>query len=139
MSKYKNPENYKEIVEKIKECPTLLEVTGLLNKVFPDWIQGGYKKFSTDYNYLQQNWNDVCRKIDVSPRVILNVGDYLEDEDHTLIRTFAEIFTTCGFCVRRNSELIGCSKCGSALLSESVYNALKPERPSVWLSECSEC
>ena len=139
MSKYTNPTNHEDYIEKIKNCPTLLEVTKVLNEVFPGWIQGGNKRFSKDYQNLENNWEEVCNKAGVEKTAILVVDNYLEDDEHTLVRTFAEIFTSCGFYVRKSAEITSCTKCGSALLSEEMYKIANGEKPDVWSENCSEC
>lgn len=139
MNKFLNPENHEEILEQLKQCPTLLEVSKLLGETFPSWIEGGYKDFSKDYSRLRKNWHDVCEKLNVKPTLILAVGNYLENDEHSLVRSFAEVFTSSGFCVRRGAEIVGCQKCGLALLSENLHNHLKPDSPEIWLSTCTDC
>lgn len=139
MSQYKNPEKYKEVMEQIKLCPTLKEITLLLNSVFPTWIIGGYERFSEDYKDFQDNWIETCKKSGVKPTAILNVGNYLEDEEHTLIRTFCEVYTASGFHVRKDAELYPCRVCGLALLSKEMYEYSNLESPKEWSDKCSRC
>lgn len=139
MSIFKNPENHEDILERIKTCPTLKEVTMLLNEVFPQWIIGGYERFSDDYSDLQNNWEKTCEKSGVKPTTILNVHNYLEDEEHTLIRTFCEVFSASGFHVRKDAELYPCQVCGLALLSKEMYEITNISEPSVWSDRCSKC
>ncbi len=139
MTDYKDPTNYKEIIEQIKNAPTLLQVTEILNSVFPTWIDGGFKHFSNDYDELNENWKNTCEKAGVEQTAILRVDNYLEDDNHKLIRTFAEIFTSCGFCVRRKAELQQCPICGAALLTEGIHKILNVKIPEVWSNKCSTC
>jgi hypothetical protein len=139
MTNFKNPENFQEYIEKIKSCPTLNDVTLLLNSIYPDWIIQSYPDFSKDYYYLKQNWYDTCKKGHVKPVAILHVNDYLEDDNHTLIRTFCEVYTASGFYVRKNLELQPCSKCGLAIMTKPIYDNFSVKIPEIWSDKCSKC
>lgn len=138
---YKNPENADEIMNRIVECPTLKEVMELLTEIFPTWIRHGFENYSKDYDYLQSNWYNVANMTDSTPKVIIVVGHYGDTEDYSIIRTFAEIFTHCGFCIRKEKELVGCVLCGAALLSPTVYEiSTNPANPAQWKDRCqTEC
>jgi hypothetical protein len=143
--KYKDPENVNEILEKIRNAPTLGHVKPILDSLYPTWILGSMKAYSNDYSQLQNNWETICKLSKVKPTEIIIVDFIVYDksESHTLIKIFSEILTKSGFCVRSKNEFLSCKKCGLALPSESLYDSMKQNNiksiPSRWMPVCENC
>lgn len=142
MSSFVDPENSSEILESLTNIATLGEVHELVQKIFPSWIVGALPAYSRDYQQTQNNWEIMCVKLNVKPTQVLCVEDFAFDDNHTLIRTFAEIFTRSGFSVRRKSEIVPCEGCGLAIPSPTLYEIMKENGnpvPQTWSNRCSTC
>ena len=138
---YKDPENVEEILERLKTLPTLKEVKELIDQVFPTWIVTAIPGYSNDYKFFQNNWIMISGMGHVPTTEILIVGDMVFDEDHILIRTFAELLTRSGFSVRRKQEFIPCETCGLAIPTLNFYNLIEERSviPPKWSSKCTSC
>lgn len=123
MSNYTDPDNTAELILKIKSTPTLGEVKNLMDTTFPGLFVTVLPSFSDDYPHLNKNWKTICDSIPTTPKQVMILDNY--SEDCTLVKTFAECFTTAGFAVRRKCEYIPCEKTGKAVPSEGVYQLLK--------------
>ena len=145
--KYVDPENIDDIIEQIKECKMHNDVMDLIIKTFPTWILGYPKKYSDDYPSLTNNWNFICEKIGCKPLNVIIVDsvqfeEYDKDNNHKLIRLFADILTRFGHSVRRSTEFIGCKVCGDAIPNQNLYNEMvsrKVPTPSCWRVKCEKC
>ena len=142
MDKYLDPPNAIEIIEKIKGLPTIGDVKALINEVFPSWWILTSNEYSKDYPHLIQNWKSLCDSIGVKPFQILLVDDLLYDDNHTVIRMFAECLTSSGFIVRRNCDYLQCSICKSCIPSQeiwTIFNQKKLNIPLRWSEICGGC
>ena len=143
--KYKDPENVNEILEKIKNAPTLGHVKPVLDSLYPGWILGNIKGYSKDYPQLQNNWETICKLSKVKPLEIIIVDFIVYDklDKFTLIKIFSEILTKSGFCVRSKDEFFPCKKCGLALPTDILYDNMKQNNsksiPSKWMPICENC
>ena len=144
MSTFKDPDNFEEILETLKETPTLEGVLQLIDKCFPNWIIAFLDRFCDDYPHLQDNWEKLCMMIDEEMKTtqILIVEDITFDDDHKLQKLFCELFTRTGFCVKRKVEFIPCPICNKAIPTEWYYDIIKTgkfEIPDVYSDKCSNC
>ncbi len=146
MTNYKDPENVLEIMEHLKTLQNLKEVKDLMNEVFPSWFVCSLPRYSKDYEGFQTNWVKVANMINVPITQIIIVDDMIFDEEHSLIRTFAELLTRSGFSVRRKDEFIPCEKCGNALPTREMYEVYKKVQeengikvPITWSNKCKNC
>lgn len=143
MTKYQDPENVDEIITKLKLLPTMKEVKKLIEEVYPNWFITILPQYSNDYKQLQTNWVNVANKIGVPICHIIIVDDMIFDDNHTLIRTFAELLTRAGFSVRRKEEFFPCQVCGNAIPSKQMYEIYSKTQeltiPETWSSKCKEC
>ena len=140
--KYRDPENRDEILGKLREKKTMKEVVELVKETYPEWIVTFMDRFSRDYAFLQHNWVTVCNKMGVRPTQIMIVEDVEQDDNHQVVRHFAECFTRSGFAVRRKMEFIPCENCGAALPSSMLYDFLKEKDndvPDSWNKICRNC
>lgn len=141
-SKYIDPPNTEEIIESLKNLPTLGDVKKKVDEIFPKWIVTVLPGYSNDYSELTETWHSLCNEINTEPAQVLIVDEMCFDEDYKLIRTFAEIFTKSGFSVRRKREFIPCSVCGKALPASDIYEFMKNQNkiiPKTWKEKCSDC
>lgn len=138
---YQDPENIDEIMERLKTLPTLKEVKELIEEIFPNWMVAFIPRYSYDYEFFQKNWFKICQIGNISPTEILIIDDMIFDENHYLIRTFAELLSRSGFSVRRKQEFFPCYKCGLALPTKDLYNMIEERSvvPDVWSSKCKNC
>jgi hypothetical protein len=141
--KYNNPDNSDEISIKIRNTPTIGGVKKLVDEVFPDWFVTTLDSYSIDYPYLQSNWIKCCDKIGCPTAQIMIVQETELGDNHTLIREFAECFSSAGFSVRRQMEFIPCSVCIAALPSIMMYDYMKENQMKVvdsgWADKCVNC
>ena len=92
--KYIDPPNIEEILEQIKNMPTLGDIKVLLDQIFPDWLVGTIDEYSKDYPTLNKNWKDVCKMIGVPTlQIILINNNMIIDDNHKLICFLSEILT----------------------------------------------
>ena len=142
---YSDPENKDEIIEKIRYCKTLKDIETLIIETFPNWIIKFSNKYSNDYPHLQSNWENISKEFKIKNCQIIIVDKVIKenDEKHTLLIIFAELFTRSGFIVRDKDELIVCEVCNAAIPCEETYNMMKEkgiELPiNEWNPYCSEC
>jgi len=137
-----DPPNVDEIIERIKKCPTMKDINDLLYEIYPKWILIYLDKYSEDYPQLQSNWEKIAEQYSIKKCQMVIVQKIINDDKHTLINTFAEIYTRSGFIVRTKDEIIPCEKCFSAIPNIETYENMKisgmpvPER---WLRVCENC
>jgi hypothetical protein len=140
MAKYTDPENTVDLLLKIKNSPTMGVVKNLMDETFPGLFITVLPSFCDDYPHLNKNWETICNSIPTTPKQIMILDNY--PEDATLVKAFAECFTTAGFAVRRKAEYIPCGKCGKAVPSESIYTLFKEKGfsvPEQWSQYCVKC
>ena len=139
---YEDPENVNDILQELKNCPTLGDIYKLINRVYPTWIIEFIGNYSFDYPHLRSNWIEATRKANIKPAQIMIV-DYLGmTAKYSLIQHFAEIYTICGFIVRSKDEVCICSVCNRVLAGESQHRhmlELKLPVPDVWSDKCTGC
>lgn len=136
--KYKDDEKYDEHLKIIKQIPNIGKIIEYINTVFPTWLLGLYEGYC--YNYPTFNNN---LKKNITNKILL-VDDMIFDDEHRLIRTFAEIFSKSGFLVRSKQEFIPCKSCKNKLVpTYYLYNALKIQKnisfPETWSDKCYKC
>jgi hypothetical protein len=143
MDKYADPPNVDNIIDKIKNLPTLGDIKPLVDEYFPDWIVGIIDSYSEDYPMLEKNWRHVCKQLNVTPvKIIIVDCNIILDDTHKLVSLFSEILTKSGFCVRSKNHLFPCKKCGKALPQPEFYDLLKPNHsniPTKWSIICENC
>ena len=139
---YSDPENLDEILECIKSLKTMGEISEYCIKIFPTWLIGKIKRFSSDYPHLTKNWKTICDSIGTFPKEIIIVDRVFFDSNHKLIHTFSELFTRSGFVVRQNNDWFECKVCGDALPSKVAYDIFKKANiqvPDTWDTICTTC
>lgn len=143
IDKYIDPYKTPEIVEKLRNCPTVGHVKALVDETFPDWFVTTMEVFCPDYPHLQKNWKTICRMSNTKRAQVMIVDDFSFDEGHSLVTHFAECFTKAGFAVRRKQEFIPCEKCSSAVPTQIMWHILKEkgnfEIPKIWSAKCVGC
>lgn len=139
---FRDPANSSEILDSLKELKTLSDVIDKINETFPTWILGNLPKYSDDYSHLTRNWTIVCNKASTTPKDIIIVQYMIFDESHGIIRLFAEILTSFGFCVRRVHEIGKCSVCDNGIPTVELWKLMKSNNlvvPDEWKSHCRNC
>lgn len=140
--KYSDPENLENIIKEIMLMKTVQHVVDKLKELYPDFIIDTLEDYSTDYPHFDINWRGMCFALKVKKAFILIVDDFVEDDNHILIKTFCEVLTQAGFILRRKTEFIPCSVCKFALPSKDMYDKLKEANirvPTVWNNKCTTC
>jgi hypothetical protein len=140
---YQDPENVEEIVTTVKNCETHDEVVKLINKVFPGWIIGWPKRYSSDFPHFQNNWEYMCKKSKCRTLSIIIVDIIVfGDPKYTLVKLFCELLTVFGHSVRRKEEFVACKICGDAIPSEKVFMQLVERKITTlgcWMIKCRGC
>jgi hypothetical protein len=144
MSTYNDPsdDEMKLVYGLLKNAKNSGEVLCIINETFPSWICFTAEKYSNDYEYLQKNWESICKKLSTTPKSIICVDEITRDERHSLLQIFCERLTIEGFVVRCKGELIRCSRCGNAIPGFKVYECMHskslpiPDKYSIYCSSC---
>jgi hypothetical protein len=149
-TKYEDPENVAEELALLKTFPTLREVNDQLDKIFPKWIAGFIFSFTDDYVSMTENWNKICKELNVEKTHIMSISDdNMFAQNHSLSRAYADIFTRSGFHVRSQCHLAICSGCKLAIASKKYHKVVLATTksdtpgqlimPSIWNPFCSKC
>jgi hypothetical protein len=140
---YQDPINKEEIITRVKNCETHDEVITLINEIFPGWILGWPKRYSTDFPHFQNNWEYICKKSKCNPLSIIIVDIILfDDPKYTLVKLFSELLSVFGHSVRRKEEFIECKICGDALPTQNIFVQLvdrKVTQLDHWMLKCRKC
>ena len=140
--KYCDPKDTVEVLNNIKECKTLGEVKNLMEKIFPGLFITVLDDYCNEYPHLRKNWETICSSAKTTPKQIMILDDYSEDVC-TVVKSFAECFTTAGFSVRRKCEYIPCEKCFKiAVPTPTIYELFRVKKfrlPEVWSKFCKSC
>jgi hypothetical protein len=130
-------------MSQLSNLPTIKDVFDHINDKYPNWIFCSSKSFSSDYDYLNKNWDMTLNShrdkgIEIEKQKIILVSGFNKDD----YLSFAEVLTRVGFIVRSVDDFQLCSECGLALPTISYYNKMKINNmkiPHFWLSRCSNC
>jgi len=139
---YQDSGNIEATVKDIFKLKTIKDIQDLLLKIYPGFIINVLDKFSEDYPHFDQNWTGMCMSLKVNKAQIMLVDNFIEDDNHLLLKTFCEIFTQAGFVIRKYTEFFPCSVCDKVLPNEFAYNKLKELNirvPEKWDTKCSTC
>ena len=137
-----DPLNVTEIIKDIKKCPLIKDIYKLQLEIYPKWILLYLDKYSDDYPHLQNNWENITKEYNISKCQMVIVDKLINDDKHTLINIFAEIYTRAGFIIRTKDEIIPCEKCFSAIPNIETYETMKCDGlpvPEYWLRVCQGC
>lgn len=118
------------------------KVTEIIDEVLPNWLIASMVTYSRDYPHLQKNWETICTGLGHRPQRIVLVSEILFDDDHKLQLEICEYLTKKGYCIRRIGELIPCTTCNSALVSEEIWRFMRNKNlqvPSEWSNKCKGC
>lgn len=142
IDKFIDPKNISDILEEIKNAPSMKDIYEIIEKVYPGWILMFLVKYSDDYNHIQRNWEYACKENKLNKGQIMIVDTLEFDDDHKLIQIFCEIYAKSGFMVRGKDELYPCEICDCAIPCEESYNIMKQKGlnvPEKWSNRCIKC
>jgi hypothetical protein len=142
VSSYADPVNTLEIMAKLETAPTLREVMDIVEETFPGWVVSFMSGYSADYPSLTHNWHTICDDKNIAPSQVMIVDDLCFEDTHSLIKHLGELFTMCGFVVRRKRDLIPCETCGLAIPVRFLYDKMKESgksTPDEWSMTCVGC
>lgn len=114
----------------------------LINQYYSGWLVASVLEYSSDYPHLQSNWKRICEMNKVNTKKIVFVSDIIFDDNHKIINEIAERMTKEGYCIRRASEFIICSKCEKAIPCKPIWFLLKEKGfkvPKEWKNTCEKC
>lgn len=119
------------------------------------WIVRIIDEYSRDYEVLQENWADICRRISFmsgrrcTPQKLVLVSEVFFNETDpakVYLQKICDKLTEYGYCIRRDTELFPCHSCGRGIISEELYaqisNSQSPfslKLPREWSDKCSTC
>lgn len=124
---HKDPENWEELLDKMKNLKTLGEVLNMFNETFPGIVIGFMNGYSPDYPHLKEDWDKIAKMNNTTTKQVMILDDVSFDENHNLVRHFCECFTRAGFSVRRKMEFIPCKETGLAVPTELLYYCYKSD------------
>lgn len=142
--KYKDVESTAFILEEIKKCRTMKEISDLVRSALPHWIIGFIDRYSNDYPDLTNNWNTYCKELNTKPTQILIV-EYvpIKEEGYEVLNALCGLFTKVGFAVRTNRDIQPCTVCDAGIPTQNRYNFMKSNGitnlPETWSPCCIEC
>jgi hypothetical protein len=142
VSAYVDPDNVIEIMARLETSPTLREVMAIVDETFPKWVVGFMSGYSADYPSLTHNWHTICDDKKVAPAQLMIVDDLCFEDTHSLIGHLGELFTRCGFVVRRKRDLVECETCGLAIPAKFWHDRIKAAgktTPEEWSMRCTGC
>jgi hypothetical protein len=87
---------------------------------------------------MDREWELACLNLGIPKSQIMIVEELLDDDKHTLITLFSNVFIHAGFAVRRKREIIPCMVCGCAIPSPIVFPMLK-RTDETWSEICQGC
>jgi len=115
------------------------DILKLIKEIKPDWVKSTHTNYSTDYPHLTQNWHNLCKKINTTPKKIVLV-EVIQDNIDNL---FCETLTTIGCIVRPIIQFTTCEKCLALIPSNEMYNILSQHKqikiPKEWKNTCKNC
>lgn len=142
-ARYVDPPNKDIIINEIKQAPNLKKVLDITNKYLPGWVVTFMNAYCDDYPHLQENWVKLCLHIEIPPTQIMIVDEIIFDDNHEITRTLCELFTRCGFSVKRKLEFIPCSNCGKAVPTRFLYEKFLTDKskkvPDEYKEKCTDC
>lgn len=141
LEKYKILENEKDYIKAINNAD-IDTILNFLNVNYPEWIRYNSEKYSQDYNYLQNNWKHICKKLNITPQKILLVEYISFDPTLKVLNCLNERLTKLGYCVRRDSEFILCKNCNAIIPCKNLWQFMKNNKlpvPNVWNNVCTKC
>lgn len=139
---FSDPENVSDVLNRIRELPTIGDIKLLIDEIFPKWIITATNSFSNDYPHLNTNWATFCSTLKTLPSQILIVKELNFGENHKLIRVFTELATQSGFAVREMKDYGLCSVCCKCIPTSVMYNMFVQKGiqvPSTWDGKCTNC
>jgi hypothetical protein len=142
MSKYSDPKNFKDIMNKLKTIPTIGGIKTLIEKTFPGWLVTTLDKYSDDYPHLTANWGKLTLVTKVKPTQIIIVDEMSFDKQHILLGVFADILSQVGFSVRAKTEYTPCEICKAAIpvaIMHAFFKESKFKCPDKWSPKCTSC
>jgi hypothetical protein len=142
MEEYTDPENIDEILNEITQSRTLGEIKNITDRYLDGWIICMIDEYSSDYQHLTNNWNNICRQLGIEKKCIIIVKLVSGDDNHRLIRTVSEILTKLGFVVRDIYAVDMCVVCRKCIPSKKAYDMMKNMNikiPDEWSNKCENC
>lgn len=142
---YEDPSNYTELLSELGELAgNHNAIYEFINRVFPGWILYSVDDYSKDYSYLENNWKFMCVKLSIDKGKIVIVDAIHFDDSHKLLGEVCDMMTKSGYIVRRKEELIPCTVCGKALMSEPLWMKMRNTPiqeviPREWAERCGGC
>ena len=124
---YKDPENWEEQLDNLKNLKTIGEVLNMLNEIYPGIVIGFMNGYSSDYPHLTEDWNKLAKLNNTTAKQIMILDNVSFGENHNLVRHFCECFIQAGFAVKRKMEFIPCEQTGLAVPSEIMYHYYKSD------------
>jgi len=109
-----------------------------IEEKFPSWIICTLEDYSDDYEYLRENWKNICIMIGKSRKKILIV----KDTHSKLMSNLCEELVTEGYIVREFDEFIPCEVCRKAIPTENVWKTMMEYQlpvPPIWSYKCKKC
>lgn len=125
----------------------MFDAVDQVHVVFPYWILSICDSYAPEYDYLNENWKNLCAQWDTTPKQILIVKampeGYVFDGFRVMERVI-NLLTKNGFVIRTPRELQACTRCKKiAILSHGFYqHLLRLNRlviPETWTELCKKC
>ena len=98
-----------------------------LNSKLPNWIVSIADTYRSDYPHLQQNWEIISEKCEVTPQKILLVSHlpHPEEDKEDIIHEYCAVLTQLGYIVRRANEFVFCHETRQVFPTEELYEFMK--------------
>lgn len=114
----------------------------VIDHYYPNWIVSQHDNYSSDYFFMNANWQSICDMIHVNKQKIILVQDIFFDDNHKDMMTVCEFLTKKGYCVRRKSEFVVC-RCGKLIVDRDLWSVIKKRGnvpvPEEWSDKCTNC
>lgn len=142
--KYTDPANKEEILKSLTTARNFGQILGIIRATFPGWLLNYAHSYSSDYDFLNKNWEKVCQEAKCHKLKVLVVDQTADfkNSDQSVLRAFSELLTCFGCSVKSKDEIQLCKKCVKAIPTLQVYNMFKGKEndlPSEWSETCKKC
>lgn len=126
----------------IYETKDKTEIENLIKLYYPGWLISSASCYSSDYKFLQTNWEHVCSLTNRSPQKIVFVKDFFfKNSSYSVLNELCDFLTKSGYCLRRYTEFVLCYLCSRAIPCKELWELIKNKDgvPSTWSAHCMDC
>ena len=116
------------------------KIMEIIDTQFPNWIKHISTAYHTKYNYLNRNWNEICKNLKCERQKILLVShipnkDDKDQQKASEMSFICDFLTQRGFVIRRDIEFLKCKNSDNVYPCKELYKIMKKNElqvPHAW-------